>query len=324
MVSSDSTIILLSTYNGAAYIEQQIASILWQTDKNWCLLWRDDGSSDDTVAVVERIIHNACIRRFQRISEPEGNIGIVASYSALLRAVPSDAARVAFCDQDDVWLPYKLSRASDVLSIIPNTMPALYCARQVLVSHDLQHIGLSPNAPGPKELRNALVENIATGNTIVLNNAAISILKASQNSMEIMHDWWAYLVLTASGGKIIFDSSPVILYRQHDGNTIGAHGSRFFRFLNAARRGPQHFLSLVSTNATALSLHPALTPSAQLLLREVENLHEHGILTRLRAILRIRLARQFCVDQLIMIALLLLLPLPNRNPRRRRANVAKE
>ena len=324
MISSGSTLILLSTYNGAAYIEQQIDSILGQTDENWCLLWRDDGSSDDTVAVVERIMHKACVQRFQRVLEPEGNVGVLASYSALLRAVPSDTARIAFCDQDDVWLPFKLSRASDALSTIPDTIPALYCARQVLVSHDLRRIGLSPNAPGPKELRNALVENIATGNTVVLNNAAINLLKASKSPARIMHDWWAYLVLTASGGKIIFDSSPVILYRQHDGNTIGSHTSRFFRFLNAARRGPRHFLSLVSANATALSLHPALTPAAQILLREFENLYERGIWARLRAILRIRLVRQFRSDTFIMIALLLFQQLPNRNTHRRRPNVTKE
>jgi len=324
VISSGSTLILLSTYNGTAYIEQQIDSILGQTDKNWCLLWRDDGSSDDTVAVVERMMIGAGVQRFQRILEPEGNVGVIASYSALLRAVPSDAARLAFCDQDDVWLPYKLSRASDALSTIPNTIPALYCARQVLVSHDLRRIGLSPNAAGPKELRNALVENIATGNTVVLNNAAINLLKASKSPARIIHDWWAYLVVTATGGKIIFDSLPVILYRQHDYNIIGSPGSWFSRFCNAARRGPQHFLSLVSANATALSSHPALTPAAQILLREFENLYEHGLLTRLRAILRIRLVRQSYFDDIIILALLLSRPLPNGNPHRRRPNVTKE
>lgn len=324
MSSNGSTVILLSTYNGAAYIQQQIESILEQTDNNWRLLWRDDGSSDNTVAVVERMMHDVGLERFHRIFEPQGNVGVVASYSALLNAAPPDSARVAFCDQDDVWLPYKLSRASDALSTIPNTVPALYCARQMLVGHNLQCIGLSPKAPEPKELRNALVENIATGNTIVLNHAAIDLLKASPFPAEIMHDWWAYLVLTAAGGKIIFDSSPVILYRQHDCNIVGSRGSWFSRIFNAARRGSRHFLSLVSTNAAALSLHPALTPAARTLLREFENLHERNLLMRLRAILRIGLVRQFFFDKVIVVALLLIQPLPNRNSHQRRPSVTND
>jgi len=301
---SDVTFILLSTYNGASFLKQQLESIFAQSDENWHLLWRDDGSNDDTVAVIEQFMQDTGVDRYQRILEPKGNVGVPASFSALLRAVPPDAARVAFCDQDDVWLPQKLARASEALSAIPDTIPALYCARQLLVGHDLQSIGLSPNAPRPKELRNALVQNIATGNTVVLNYAAIDRLKESRIPVDTMHDWWAYLVVTATGGKVIFDSSPVILYRQHNRNVIGSEQNWFSRIFNALRRGPQRFLCSISANANAISLHPALTPAARTLLREFENLHEKNFLTRFRAIRHMKLIRQNQFEEMMVIALI--------------------
>jgi glycosyltransferase involved in cell wall biosynthesis len=297
------TFILLSTYNGASFLKQQLESIFAQSDKNWHLLWRDDGSIDDTVAVIEQFMQDTGVERYQRILEPKGNVGVSASFFALLRAVPSDAARVAFCDQDDVWLPQKLARASEALSAIPDTIPALYCARQLLVGHDLRSLGLSPNAPRPKELRNALVQNIATGNTVVLNYAAIDRLKISRIPADTMHDWWAYLVVTATGGKVIFDSSPVILYRQHKCNVIGSKQSWFSRIFNALRRGPQRFLCSISANVNALSLHPALTPAARALLREFENLHEKNFLTRFRAIRHMKLIRQNRLEEMMVIAI---------------------
>jgi glycosyltransferase involved in cell wall biosynthesis len=301
---SDVTFILLSTYNGASFLKQQLESIFAQSDKSWHLLWRDDGSNDDTVAVIEQFMQDTGVERYQRILEPKGNVGVAASFSALLRAVPRDAARVAFCDQDDVWLPQKLARASEALSAIPDTIPALYCARQLLVDHDLQSIGLSPNAPGPKELRNALVQNIATGNTVVLNYAAIDRLKESRIPADTMHDWWAYLVVTATDGKVIFDSSPVILYRQHIRNVIGSKQNWFSRIFNALRREPQRFLYSISANANALSLHPALTPAARTLLREFENLREKNFLTRFRAIRHMKLIRQNKLEEMMIIALI--------------------
>jgi glycosyltransferase involved in cell wall biosynthesis len=308
------TFILLSTYNGAAFLKQQLESIFAQSDKDWHLLWRDDGSNDDTVAVIEQFMQDTGVERYQRILEPKGNVGVSASFSALLRAVPSDAARVAFCDQDDVWLPQKLARASEALSAIPDTIPALYCARQLLVGHDLRSIGLSPNAPRPKELRNALVQNIATGNTVVLNYAAIDRLKKSRIPADTMHDWWAYLVVTATGGKVIFDPSPVILYRQHRRNVIGSKQGWFSRIFNALRRGPQRFLCSISANANALSLHPTLTPAARNLLREFENLHEKNFLTRFRTILHMKLIRQNRLEEMMVITILSACNLRNNHP----------
>lgn len=296
---SSVTFILLPTYNGASFLKQQLLSIFAQSNKNWHLLLRDDGSSDDTVAVIEQFMQDTGVERYQRILEPKGNVGVSASFSALLRAVPPDAARVAFCDQDDVWLTQELAPASEALSAIPDTILALYCARQLPVGHDLRSIGLSPSAPRPKELRNALVQNIATGNTVVLNSAAIDRLKKSRFPTDTMHDWWAYLVVTETGGKVIFDPSPGILYRQHRRNVIGSKQGWLSRIFNALRRGSQRFLYSFSANANALSLHPAQTPTARDLLREFEHLHEKNFLTRFRTIRHIKLTRQNRLEEIM-------------------------
>ena len=106
-----------------------------------------------------------------------------------------------------------------------------------------------------------------------------------------MHDWWAYLVVTVTGGTVVFDSSPASLYRQHQRNVIGSKKSLFACIFDALRRGAHHFLALMSANAHALSLHPALTPAAQNLLHEFENMNDYSFLTRFRPIRHIRTNR---------------------------------
>src|SRR5262245_40587271 len=105
--AADSTIdILLATYNGAAYLAEQLDSIEAQTHPNWRLIARDDGSTDGTLAVIEtfRARHS---EKVVVLRDEDGNIGLVQNFSRLMEA--STAPYAAFCDQDDVWLPEKLS-----------------------------------------------------------------------------------------------------------------------------------------------------------------------------------------------------------------------
>jgi Glycosyl transferase family 2 len=107
--------ILLATYNGAAYLRAQLESLLQQTHENWILYWRDDGSDDGTVATLTEFAAAIGDGRCVRVREPAGRVWPAASFMALLRAaIPAMGAAdsVAFVDQDDVWLPGKLTRGS--------------------------------------------------------------------------------------------------------------------------------------------------------------------------------------------------------------------
>src|SRR5450756_721829 len=133
--------ILLSTFNGEAFLHEQLTSILCQTQNDWVLYWRDDGSTDATVSIMEDFTREAGQGRCVRMDSDGRHLGVTESFMSLLRKVatalvPDDV--VAFADQDDVWLPEKLARGMEALMATPRVRSTLYCARQMLVDADLR------------------------------------------------------------------------------------------------------------------------------------------------------------------------------------------
>ncbi|WP_159103483.1 glycosyltransferase [Asaia prunellae] len=113
--------ILLSVYNGEAFLNQQLDSFLAQSDTDWCLYWRDDGSHDASRAIMLSFQEYRGQGRCIEIDPEPGNIGVARSYAVLLNAAPSESL-VAFADQDDVWVPQKLAWARE--KIVPLQGPA--------------------------------------------------------------------------------------------------------------------------------------------------------------------------------------------------------
>ena len=142
----------------------------------------------------------------------------------MLLSAPDHHDYVAFADQDDVWLPHKLSAAIAALAAGNPEVPALYCARTALIDDCGKPIGMSPAFQRPPSFRNALVQSLAGGNTMVFNRAAFLLLReASRRTRYPLHDWWAYIMVTGAGGKIIYSTTPDILYRQHRENAVGSN-----------------------------------------------------------------------------------------------------
>lgn len=259
--------ILLSTFNGDGFIGPQLASFLAQTHAAWTLFWRDDGSTDGTLDHLHRFAAQAGEGRCRHVTAQPDRLGIAGSFLTLLRVAlpslsPGDA--VAFADQDDIWLRGKLSRGLAALAEVPPGVPALYCARQMLVDAQLREIGPSPPFVQPPGFPAALAQNIATGCTILLNHAAASLVAESRPLPGTLHDWWSYMLIAAAGGVILTDDAPVLLYRQHPGNAIGAQRSRLRRALAAARRGPGPFMTDFRRHLDSLAAHEALlTPQAR-------------------------------------------------------------
>ena len=179
--------ILLATYQGERYLAAQLESLAGQRHGAWQLLWRDDGSTDRTVALLNDFAAARPPGAVRHVETPAERLGAMGSFMALLAAAPDDAP-AAFCDQDDVWLPDKLERALAALAAVPPGRPALYCARQRIVAEDLLELGLSPALRRPPGFRNALVQNIATGCTLVLNPAARRLVLSVPPPAGSMHD----------------------------------------------------------------------------------------------------------------------------------------
>ncbi|HEY1933314.1 MAG TPA: glycosyltransferase [Acetobacteraceae bacterium] len=247
--------VLLSTYNGAPYLRAQLDSLLAQTHADWVLHWRDDGSSDATAAILDGFAASAGPSRCHRIAEPAGRIGPAASFMALLRATVADLGptdTVAFIDQDDVWLPEKLSRAVAALASCDPVRPAMYCARLMAVDANLHPLVATSITQQHCEFPASLTQNIATGCTIMLNRRAATLVADSVLPSASMHDWWCYVLVTAADGQVLVDESVVALYRQHGGNCIGMRASNAQRAVAAIRRGPKVFMNALRQHVAAL------------------------------------------------------------------------
>lgn len=212
--------VLMSTYNGGLFLQQQLDSLYEQTYPNIKIIVRDDGSTDVTRDILATEESKGTIEQL----DGHINIGATRSFFTLLRhAAQTETAFVAFCDQDDSWHTNKIEQAVSKLSSISDR-PALYCCRLEIVDEQLQTIKLS-YIPDKIGFGNALVENIAVGCTIVLNRKAIDLLCQQELPGEVyVHDWWCYLVISCFG-EIIFDKNTLIKYRQHSNNAIGVASS---------------------------------------------------------------------------------------------------
>jgi glycosyltransferase involved in cell wall biosynthesis len=293
-------VVLLATFQGSLYLKAQLNSLAAQSVGQPRLLWRDDGSTDATPAIMEQFAR-AHPHLVQRVAAQSGRLGVALSYHALaLHAAPSQC--VAFCDQDDVWLPHKLARALAALGAVPQDRPALYCARQTLVDAQLRPLGQSLKLPRDPGFAMALAGNIATGCTVVLNPAAAALFRAAPPPPGALHDWWSYLLVTGAGGAVLTDDEPVMLYRQHARNTIGAPQSRWRRAVAALRRGPGVFMAVFRTHVAELAARDALlTPQAAAMAEDLRMALQGGMRPRVAALRRHRLRRQTRLETALFI-----------------------
>jgi glycosyltransferase involved in cell wall biosynthesis len=212
--------ILLATRNGARHLGDQLDSYVDQTVKQWSLHTSDDGSTDDTVGIIERFARSHPQVKPARQGPQQG---YVRNFLSLAEDKSIVADYFAFSDQDDIWYSDKLERALTLLARVPPSVPALYFSRTEVVDEHLNHLGFSPLFIKPPTFQNALVQNIGGGNTMVFNLATKRLLELRAQGGVASHDWWTYQVVTAMGGVAIYDQRPSLKYRQHAGNVLGTN-----------------------------------------------------------------------------------------------------
>jgi glycosyltransferase involved in cell wall biosynthesis len=226
--ASGSVAILLCTYNGARFLPLQLASFEAQTVEDWRLFVSDDGSTDDTLAVLKAFQAKHGPERVQIRCGP--GRGFVANFMSLVCDPALRSDFYALSDQDDVWAPDKLARARAFVMSVPDDTPAFYCSRARMIDDAGNEIGFTPLYRKAPDFRNALVQNIAIGNTMMLNESTRRLLmRAGADVKAAVHDWWMYLAITAVGGRIYFDPYPSVAYRIHASNLIGSTDSRWRR-----------------------------------------------------------------------------------------------
>ena len=210
--------ILLCTYNGDLFLQEQLESIERQTVKNWKLIISDDGSIDNTIKIIKKFQMKWSNKKVQIRYGPKD--GYAANFLSLMMDPGIQNDFFAFCDQDDIWFPEKLERAISLLQK-NKKVPSLYGSKSIYINAIGKIISSSPYFKGCKDISNALIQNFAGGNTMVFNQKAKKSIERFNVRKIISHDWWAYIVICSVNGKIIYDKKPYIYYRQHNDNVIG-------------------------------------------------------------------------------------------------------
>jgi len=218
--------VLMATYNGAKYIDEQLDSIINQSYDNWELLIRDDGSTDKTLKILADYVEKYPAKI--KLLDNHGNrMGACGNFAELINN--SNADYVMFSDQDDVWLPNKVEITLNVMKSIELGKgvenPILIHTDLCVVDEKLNVINssmwkLQNLNPHIKNINRLIVQNNITGCTMMINRALANMAKDMPKD-AIMYDWWIALI-AASLGEIEFMREGTILYRQHSKNKIGA------------------------------------------------------------------------------------------------------
>ncbi|MGN6637439.1 MAG: glycosyltransferase family 2 protein [Mucilaginibacter sp.] len=234
--------ILMATYNGEAFIKEQLNSILSQTYKNWALWVRDDGSTDHTVEILK-----SYALKYPKISvflNDTDERGACQNFSVLFRMAKLDehVKYVMFCDQDDIWLSTKIEITLREMA----RQEILYPAEPVLVYTDLELVDQDGIRTGNHlrlkdkiDLRNLVSFNYVLGCTMLLNRAMIYKIQHIPNKAA-NHDYW--IALVASLYRSSYLNERLIQYRQHTQNVSGnvVNNSSFIARIRRHLTAPQH------------------------------------------------------------------------------------
>ena len=308
--------ILLATHNGSRYLAAFLESLLAQDCQGWCLLVRDDCSTDNTSDLLHQ--YGARFGEKLRILPDSGrsNLGVVGNFSRLLAA--STAPYVMFADQDDIWHPDKISLTLKSMlrreAELGNGRPILVHTDLAVVDEKLQTVapsywkyqGLIPSRG--HSLGHMLVENIVWGCTSMLNRALVDLTGEIPREARF-HDWWISLVAAAFGD---IESLPMqtIAWRRH-----GANDSEITKLPEVVRRAVTGMPDMIDRLARLLeSSRPRvrlflerygdrLKPDQIAAVEAFLDLPTLGLLARRRAVLQHRL---FFTSRLRTAGLLLL------------------
>ncbi|MNJ13180.1 putative glycosyltransferase EpsE [compost metagenome] len=290
--NAGSVAVLLCTFNGGRFLREQLESIAAQSHSNWVIYASDDGSMDETIEILRQYQQIWGEDRLMLSQGPQS--GFTNNFLTVLGRACGQHAYYAFCDQDDYWHPTKLQRALSWLEQQPARQPSLYCGRTQVIDSTGKTLGLSPLFGKRPSFENALMQSLAGGNTMMINQAACSLLRETPADTPLVcHDWWAYLLVTGCGGNVYYDPTPTLDYRQHNQNVIGANTSIKSRLNRLNRMLKGSFSEWNTINIAALNtVSSQLTPGNLVNLKRFERARNAPLATRVKLMLRSRFYRQ--------------------------------
>ncbi len=225
-MNDNSIAILMATYNGETFLQEQIDSVLAQTYENWHLYIHDDGSMDKTPEIINRYAQQHPQRITVLKYPPQG--GACKNFMSLLEHVEADY--YMFCDQDDIWHRDKIELSMLSMQDMTKKDPG----KPIVVHTDLRVVNARGEMIAPSfwnmtgmfpemfHTFNQRISNVVTGCTMLFNARARKAALAHQPTGQALHDEWVTIRSCAEGGIVIPLHIQPIDYRQHDDNTLGA------------------------------------------------------------------------------------------------------
>lgn len=219
--------IVMATYNGVQFLDEQLSSIQRQTFDEWTLFIRDDFSTDATLNLIEQY----CLSdpRIKLLTPSRKTLGHCQNFNHLLEHTLKEGFEIIFLsDQDDIWAPEKLEKQLNVHDkadqpILCHTdLSLINQFNETIKPSYIRHMGLNPKSA--KSVKHLILENNITGCTVSIDRQILSSALPIPQEME-NHDHWLGLIAAASA-DIRFIDQRLTLYRQHNQNTIGGKNLR--------------------------------------------------------------------------------------------------
>ncbi len=293
--------ILMAVYNGERYLAQQIDSILAQTYEDWRLIICDDLSKDNSF----KIISDYASKYPEKIKVYKNDIPTGSAQGNFMGMLKyADAEYVMFSDQDDFWLPEKLEITMNRMVELEKEekgIPVLVHSQLFIADSDLnithnsftEFQGLKPSHTS---LNRLLVQNNVTGCTIMINKALFELIRGVPSDKMLMHDWW-FAITASAFGKIGFIDQPLIKYRQHGGNQLGASNNRSLKkavqILRERSKSEKRISVTYSQAESFLDFYrDALSEECRVILERYVSIPEKSKLSRIATLIKYKYLKQ--------------------------------
>ncbi|WP_170313325.1 glycosyltransferase family 2 protein [Lacrimispora amygdalina] len=288
--------VLLAAWNGEKYLKEQMESLLGQTNQEFTILISDDGSTDRTPEIISEY-ENRFPDRIKSLKNIKPSGSARDNFFRLLKAASDEY--LMFCDQDDIWLPDKVEVTftemkkmekewgRDMPLLVHTDLSVADQAGAVLYPSmaRYQKIGVYDNRTS-----HYLVENNITGNTMMINRSLKNLMVDIPKTC-IMHDWWFGLIASCFG-KISYIDRPLVLYRQHGSNQVGAKSGmkQLSERRNSREKVRDNYGSLFEQAKAFLSIYGQyMTPDQRELFEEFLKLCKRSRAGKIKTILKYKL-----------------------------------
>jgi len=296
-----SIVIFMCTYNGENFLEEQLLSIERQIYQDWKLIVSDDGSSDNTINILKEYKVKWGEDKLTIVNGPQK--GFSENFLSIIKKSQIVASYYAFADQDDIWEKEKIQISLNFLSKVKKGCTAMYCSRTRLIDKKNNEIGFSTYFNKKPSFKNALVQSIAGGNTMVINYEAKKLMEiASAGSNVVTHDWLIYQIITGSNGYVLYDKWASVRYRQHDNNKIGNNNNFYARMIRIYLLFNGDFKKWINQNLKALNkVNNYISKENKDVINQLHDLRSKSIIVTIFSIKKCMLYRQTFLGNIALI-----------------------